>query len=72
MTDTERLDLLERLEGSALLSDDAGRWAVVCTGCQNVPNPDKPIDIDSTFWVEAKDWTNSVREAIDAVLEVDE
>lgn len=68
MTDKERLDWLEQQDGFALVSDDAGRWAVVTDGMQNVPDPDKAIDISTSFWIEADQWKDSIREAIDVVM----
>lgn len=72
-TDTERLNWLETNgEGSALLSDDFGNWAVSSSGMQNIPDPvpekGKPGNISTGFFVEAADWKPSVREAIDAVM----
>lgn len=65
--DTERLDWLEKQDGSALVSDDAGHWAVSTTGVQNVPmNP--PEDIDTSFWIEKAEWCKTVREAIDRAI----
>ena len=69
MTDTELLDFLES-KGKAgwcpsLLNDDAGHWAVVEDGVQNVPF-DAPCDIQTTFWVEKHQWKNTVREALEA------
>jgi len=66
--DKARIDWLEEMEGFALVSDDAGRWAVATTGTQNVPSPDKPIDISSIFWIEADEWKPSIREAIDDAM----
>jgi len=37
MTDKQRLDWLEAQEGCALVSDEAGSWAVAMFGMQNVP-----------------------------------
>jgi hypothetical protein len=69
MTDTELLDLLETKSNEGwcpcLLCDDAGHWAVVGDGMQNVPI-DAPCDIQTTFWVEKHQWKNSVREALEA------
>lgn len=65
MTDTERLDWLSQQDGYALVSDDAGRWAVVSDGMQNLPD-DEPADIQTLFFIEANKWKPSVREAIDA------
>ena len=71
MTDTELLDFLES-KGKAgwcpcLLNDDAGHWAVVGDGVQNVPL-DAPDDIATTFWVEKHQWKNTVREALEAFV----
>lgn len=72
--DTERLDHIQANEdGSALLSDDFGRWAVSGNGFQNVPESDGPSDIQTTFFVKANNWKPTVREAIDdarAIYEV--
>jgi hypothetical protein len=39
-------------------------------GIQNVPDDeDGPQDISTSFWVEAKDWKPTIREAIDAYLD---
>jgi len=71
MTDTELLDFLEAKakEGwcPCLLNDDAGHWAVVGDGVQNVPL-DAPDDIATTFWVEKHQWKNTVREALEAFV----
>ena len=37
MNDKQRLDWLEAQEGCALVSDEAGSWAVAMFGMQNVP-----------------------------------
>jgi hypothetical protein len=55
VTDTERIDWLEKKDGWTLVSDDAGRWALVGNGMQNVP-------------VEKAQWHKSVRDAIDASI----
>ncbi len=70
MTDTKRLDWLEENEGSALVSDDAGNWAVVSDGCQNVPM-DPPQDITTSFWIKKDQWCKTIREAIDAAIAAD-
>lgn len=69
MTDKERIDWLEKQEGFSLISDDAGRWAVVTSGMQNVPDSDELTDISTTFWIEANEWKDSIREAIDSAIE---
>lgn len=68
MTDSERINWLEKQNGFSLVSDDAGRWAVVTSGIQNIPNLDNPIDIETSFWIEASEWKNSIREAIDEAM----
>jgi hypothetical protein len=66
MTDTERIDWLEKQFGCGLINDDNGHWAVSGSGTQNVPSGDDPEDIASTFFVDASEWKPTVREAIDA------
>jgi len=71
MTDTELIDWLEQKSEEGwcpnLLNDDAGNWAVVTEGVQNVPM-DPPCDIQTTFWVEKHQWKNSIREAISSFI----
>jgi hypothetical protein len=67
ITDTERLDWLEKAEGFALISDDAGHWAVVSEGVQNLPDK-HPADINTVFLIKKKEWRPTVREAIDAAI----
>lgn len=62
-SDTDLLDFLESCEGAALISDDAGNWAVSGDGVQNVPD-DPPQDISTSFFIEKDQWRPSVREAI--------
>jgi len=61
--DTKRLHWLEGNQFS-LISDDGGRWTCTCTGIQNVPE-EHPINIYTTFFIEAIEWKDSIREAID-------
>jgi hypothetical protein len=70
MTDAERLDWLSTQDGCALVSDDAGNWAVVCSGFQNVPL-DPPDDIQTSFFIRKDEWQPTVREAIDAARRLD-
>ena len=65
--DMNNLDWLEESQFS-LVSDDAGRWACVVSVFQNVPDNDKATDISTTFWIEADEWKNSIREAIDYAI----
>jgi hypothetical protein len=69
MTDSELIDWLETQDGSALISDDFGHWAVSSSGMQNVPDDiSVASDIATSFFVEAKDWKPSIREAILAAI----
>lgn len=47
-----------------LLNDDNGHWAVKFDGFQNVPSSDNPEDISTIFFIEEKDWKNSIYEAL--------
>jgi len=67
MTDTERLDWLEKNQGAALVSDDDTHWCVSFTGIQNLPE-ETPADITTTFVVDKDEWKPSIREAIDAAI----
>ena len=66
--DTERLNWLEQQFGCGLISDDNDHWAFSGSGVQNVPSGDEPEDIYTSFMVEATEWHNSIREAIDAAM----
>ena len=47
-----------------LLNDDNGHWAITCDGYQNVVFGDEPEDVETSFFVEAKQWRNTPREAL--------
>lgn len=70
-TDTERLDWLAEQAGAALINDDFGRWAVSMMGMQQIPDgiTDAPQDLQTMFFLEASEWRQSIREAIDAAKE---
>lgn len=72
MTDTERIDWLARITDKgacpALINDDNGHWAISFEGIQSCPTGDEPEDIQTAFYIEAKDWKNSIREAIDDAM----
>ena len=74
ITDKERLDWLETLQGTGLINDDYGRWAIPECGVQNVTDEKgnmittKPIKVSSTFFVEAREWKSSARKAIDLAM----
>lgn len=67
--DTQRLDWLAKQDGAALISDDAGHWALIYTGTQSVSDP--PQDIYTSFFVAKHEWKPSIREAIDAAMKAD-
>jgi len=75
MTDSERIDWLESQCGSSLICDDNGRWAVAVSGWQNLQDGDgvfiteRAIDIQTTFCIDADEWKDSIREAIDCCVE---
>ena len=68
LTDTELLDGLERATETgacpALIYDDNGHWAVAEEGMQDVPPGDAPGDVATTFFIPARQWCNSAREAL--------
>ncbi len=69
ITDTQRLNWLEKQEGGGLLSDDNGHWAVSGSGLQNIPSSDgTPAAIASTFFVEKGQWESTIRRAIDKAM----
>lgn len=67
LDDTQRLNWLEANSGFAVVSDDFGNWAVTASGMQNIPET-IPGDLETTFWIEAKEWKKSIREAIDFAI----
>ena len=52
-----------------LLNDDNGHWAVKFDGFQNLPMGDEPEEIITTFKVVAKDWKESIYDALIWALE---
>lgn len=70
MTDTERLDMMEKMADQglapAILNDDNGHWAMVFEGTATISGSDDPSDWSGAFVVEAKQWKSTFREAIDA------
>jgi hypothetical protein len=70
-TDKQLLDGLDRMvrKGSCpgLINDDNGHWAVSEAGIQNVVTG-APKDVQTTFFISAKQWRRSVRAAINAYL----
>lgn len=71
-TDKERIDWLEEqaMNGACpgLVNDDNGHWAVSCSGFQNAVCGEETQDVETTFFVEAKEWKGSVRDAIDSAM----
>lgn len=69
MTDTERLDWLEKEQnGLALVHDDNQHWAVAFCGAQNVIMGDEPGDLRTSYSVEKGKFRRTIREAIDAAV----
>lgn len=70
--DTERFDALERLVAQGdcpgIINDDKGHWAVTGVGMQSIQPGPGPDDVETSFFVEAGQWRNSLREAIDEYL----
>jgi hypothetical protein len=73
LTDTERLDWLEKQQGLNLVSDDDGLWAVSTSGTQPAPHgqdsgPWPPEDFATVSFVDRDQWRPSIREAIDLAI----
>lgn len=75
---TAALDLLGSDEylGAGLISDDFGNWAVSGSGFQSItdrdgltPTKEKPITLESSFLVEADEWSSSIHEALRVFVE---
>lgn len=56
----------------AVLNDDNGNWAVVADGYQSATFGDDAMDVDTHFWVSARHWKPTLREALKFFLEDDE
>ena len=67
------LNQLSRL-GMAInvLNDDNGHWAVTADGYQSVTYGDDPVDVDTHFWVSARHWKPTLREALKFFLDDEE
>lgn len=48
----------------ALLNDDNGRWAVSFRGKQSLIAGDTPADVECTYFIEAKFWKSTIKEAL--------
>jgi hypothetical protein len=75
MTDTERLDWLEKQadEGAspAIVNDDDGHWAVSFCGGQPCPRGDGQgydEDVEIGTFVDVNEWKPTIREAIDYAI----
>jgi len=55
-----------------LLNDDNGNWAVSTDGYQNVVSGDDPQDVATHFFIEAKEWKKTPKEALKYFLEENE
>jgi len=69
-TDKERMDWLHKhsRSGIALINDDNGHWVVVADGAQNLPRGKAPCDINTTHFIEKRQWRKTVRGAIDLAM----
>jgi len=54
-----------------LLNDDNGYWAVTFDGMQNIRQTDDE-DYTGSFYIEAKYWKETIREALIVALEEEE
>ena len=54
-----------------LLNDDAGHFAIVSDGMQNIPDPEVKIDIQLEFCVQKDKWHDSIRDALNYFLDND-
>jgi len=70
LSDTYLLNWLEKQDGAALVNDDGGRWAVSFDEMQNVPEKEA-ADIRATFFIEAAQWKPTIREAIQAAIDME-
>lgn len=67
--DARRLDWFAEQEGTNIVSDDAGKWAVSSTGFQPVPPEDGfTEDAMISSLVSPNEWRTTIREAIDAAI----
>ena len=67
--DAERLDWLGERQGTNLVSDDGGKWAVSDAGAQPVPEKDGfTKDVTIACFVGPEKWKPTIREAIDAAI----
>ena len=49
---------------ASLINDDSGHWAISGNGIQNVEVGDGPINLDTTFFLEAKEFADTIPEAL--------
>jgi len=47
-----------------LVYDDNGHWAVTSDGFQSIPSGDEPADVELFFFIEAKYWKKTPKEAL--------
>jgi len=48
----------------SLINDDRGYWAIASNGTQNVPMKQGPADIQTTFFIKAKDFAKTPEDAL--------
>lgn len=54
-----------------LFNDDNGHWAVKFDGYQTIPIGDDPENISTTCFIEAKEWKDSIYEALVYALNIE-
>ena len=72
-TDTQLLDALQEITNlggcPGVINDDNGHWAVTGDGIQSIACGEDPVDVNTTFFVQASQWKKTVREAINAYVD---
>ena len=69
LTDTDRLDWLERVgDGIAVVHDDHSQWAVAYEGVQYV-RLSEGEDFSTSYFVDGSAFRDTLREAIDHAIE---
>ena len=70
--DTQRFNWLSKQYGAALVNDDNGHWAVSYDGFQNVVTGKRGHDVQTAFFIKAKDWKQTPRKAVDAAIKAND
>lgn len=69
------MDLIKKLNNladsgycPALIFDDDGRWALVFDGVQPVNFSSDPQSMNTTFFVDADSWKDTIEEAVEYAI----